>query len=79
VEKLAKDLNSIMHEQQLYYVSGSSEEEPLYHIETPVGHYENGHGSGFLEIQTQNQRRKIGKQFQEIINYSLQVNHVKGS
>ncbi|GJN26838.1 hypothetical protein PR202_gb14798 [Eleusine coracana subsp. coracana] len=48
VEKLAKDLNSIMHEEQLYYLSGSSEEDLLYHNETPVGSVEIGSGSVLL-------------------------------
>ncbi|KAG2567794.1 hypothetical protein PVAP13_7NG267700 [Panicum virgatum] len=48
VEKLAKDLNSIMHEEQLYYLSGSSEEDLLYHSETPVGSLEIGSGSVLL-------------------------------
>ncbi|CAN6229069.1 unnamed protein product [Urochloa humidicola] len=45
---LAKDLNSIMHEEQLYYLSGSSEEDLLYHSETPVGSFEIGSGSVLL-------------------------------
>ncbi|KAJ1264203.1 hypothetical protein BS78_09G245200 [Paspalum vaginatum] len=48
VEKLAKDLNSIMQEEQLYYLSGSSEEDLLYHSETPVGSFEIGSGSVLL-------------------------------
>jgi len=48
VEKLAKDLNSIMHEEQLYYLSGSLEEDLLYHSETPVGSLEIGSGSVLL-------------------------------
>ncbi|CAL5026699.1 unnamed protein product [Urochloa decumbens] len=48
VEMLAKDLNSIMHEEQLYYLSGSSEEDLLYHSETPVGSFEMGSGSVLL-------------------------------
>ncbi|XP_062226312.1 GATA transcription factor 26-like isoform X2 [Phragmites australis] len=48
VEKLAKDLNSIMHKEQLYYLSGSSEEDLLYHSETPVGSFEIGSGSVLL-------------------------------
>ncbi|WVZ86600.1 hypothetical protein U9M48_033354 [Paspalum notatum var. saurae] len=48
VEKLAEDLNSIMHEEQLYYFSGSSEEDLLYHTETPVGSFEIGSGSVLL-------------------------------
>ena len=48
VEKLVKDLKSIMHEDQLYYLSGSSEEDLLYHSETPVGSFEIGSGSVLL-------------------------------
>uniref|UniRef100_A0A0A9DBB7 Uncharacterized protein n=1 Tax=Arundo donax TaxID=35708 RepID=A0A0A9DBB7_ARUDO len=48
IEKLAKDLNSIMHEEQLFYLSGSSEEDLLYHSETPVGSFEIGSGSVLL-------------------------------
>ena len=48
VEKLAKDLNSIMHGEQLYNLSGSSEEDLLYHSETPVGSFEIGSGSVLL-------------------------------
>ena len=48
MEKLAKDLNSIMHQEQLYYLSGSSEEDLLYHSETPVGSFEIGYGSVLL-------------------------------
>jgi hypothetical protein len=48
VEKLAKDLNSIMHEEQLYYLSGSSEEDLLYHSETHVGSFEMGSGCVLL-------------------------------
>jgi hypothetical protein len=79
MEKLAKDLNSIMHKEQLCYLSGSLDEHPLYHSDT-VGSFEIGYGSGFLGIQTQNHRRKIGKQalFLQIRNNSLQVNHIQG-
>jgi hypothetical protein len=48
VEKLAKDLNSIMHEERLSYLPGSSEEDLLYHSETPVGSIEAGSGSVLL-------------------------------
>ncbi|PWZ44232.1 GATA transcription factor 26 [Zea mays] len=48
VEKLAKELNSIMHEEKLYYLSESSEEDLLYHSETPIGSFEIGSGSVLL-------------------------------
>lgn len=48
VEKLVKDLNSIMHEQQLRYCSGSSEDDLLYHSEIPMGSVEIGSGSVLL-------------------------------
>ncbi|KAF8715184.1 hypothetical protein HU200_027739 [Digitaria exilis] len=48
VEKLAEDLNSIMHEEPFYYLSGSSEEDLLYHSETLVGSLEIGSGSVLL-------------------------------
>uniref|UniRef100_A0A0D9W7S6 GATA-type domain-containing protein n=1 Tax=Leersia perrieri TaxID=77586 RepID=A0A0D9W7S6_9ORYZ len=48
VETLAKDLNSIMHEEQLLYLSGSSEEDLIYHSETPVDSFEIGYGSMLL-------------------------------
>ena len=37
-----------MHEDQLYYLSGSSEEDLLYHSEPPVGSFEIGSGSVLL-------------------------------
>uniref|UniRef100_A0A0E0D6N2 GATA-type domain-containing protein n=1 Tax=Oryza meridionalis TaxID=40149 RepID=A0A0E0D6N2_9ORYZ len=48
MEKLAKDLNSIMHEEQLLYLSGSSEEDLIYHSATPVDSFEMGYGSMLL-------------------------------
>ncbi|KAG8065571.1 hypothetical protein GUJ93_ZPchr0004g39935 [Zizania palustris] len=48
VEKLAKDLNTIMHEEQLFYLSGSSEEDLLYYSETPVDSFEISYGSMLL-------------------------------
>ncbi|XP_073002293.1 GATA transcription factor 26 [Typha latifolia] len=45
VEKLTKDLYSIMHEQQSSYLSGSSEEDLLYQEGTPMGSFEIGYGS----------------------------------
>ncbi|KAK1262083.1 GATA transcription factor 26 [Acorus gramineus] len=44
VEKLTKDLCSILHEQQSSYISGSSEEDLLYESGTPMGSFEIGHG-----------------------------------
>jgi hypothetical protein len=45
---LVKDLSSIMHQEQLLYLSRSSEEDLLYHSETPVGSFEIGFGSVLL-------------------------------
>ncbi|KAI3918635.1 hypothetical protein MKX01_041955 [Papaver californicum] len=46
VEKLTKDLYSILQEQQQSsYFSGSSEEDLLFERETPIGSVEIGHGS----------------------------------
>lgn len=45
VEKLTKDLYTIMHEQQSSYISGSSEEDLLFESETPMVSVEIGHGS----------------------------------
>ncbi|XP_022155526.1 GATA transcription factor 26-like [Momordica charantia] len=44
VEKLTKDLHSILHEQQSYF-SGSSEEDLLFESEIPMVSVEIGHGS----------------------------------
>lgn len=44
VEKLAKDLHTILHEQQSYF-SGSSEEDLLFESDTPMVSVEIGHGS----------------------------------
>ncbi|XP_077235170.1 GATA transcription factor 26-like isoform X2 [Tasmannia lanceolata] len=44
VEKLTKDLYCILHEQQLSYLSGSSEEDLLFESETPMVSVEIGHG-----------------------------------
>lgn len=44
VEKLTKDLYTILHEQQSYF-SGSSEEDLLFESETPMVSVEIGHGS----------------------------------
>ena len=44
VEKLTKDLCTILHEQQSYF-SASSEEELLFESETPMVSVEIGHGS----------------------------------
>uniref|UniRef100_A0A453DM84 Uncharacterized protein n=1 Tax=Aegilops tauschii subsp. strangulata TaxID=200361 RepID=A0A453DM84_AEGTS len=49
LEALVDDLNSIMHEEQLYCLSaGSTEEDLLYHSETPAGSFEIGYGSVLL-------------------------------
>lgn len=45
VEKLTKDLYTILHEQQSSYFSGSSEEDLLFESETPMVSVEIGHGS----------------------------------
>ncbi|XP_022758156.1 GATA transcription factor 26-like isoform X1 [Durio zibethinus] len=45
VEKLTKDLYTILHEQQSSYFSGSSEEDLLLESETPMVSVEIGHGS----------------------------------
>lgn len=46
VEKLTKDLYTILHEQQQSsYFSGSSEEDLLFESETPMVSVEIGHGS----------------------------------
>ena len=45
---LVKDLHCIMHEEQLSYLSGSSEEDLIYHSATPVGSFEIGYGSMLL-------------------------------
>ncbi|ONK56301.1 uncharacterized protein A4U43_C10F6370 [Asparagus officinalis] len=47
VEKLTKDLYTIMHKQQSSYLS-SSEEDLLYEGETPIGSFEIGNGSFLL-------------------------------
>ncbi|KAI7743424.1 hypothetical protein M8C21_011275 [Ambrosia artemisiifolia] len=44
VEKLTKDLHTILHEQQSYF-SGSSEEELIFESDTPMVSVEIGHGS----------------------------------
>lgn len=45
VEKLTKDLYSILHEQHSSYFSGSSEEDLLFDDEAPMVSVEIGHGS----------------------------------
>ncbi|KAG5248904.1 GATA transcription factor [Salix suchowensis] len=45
VEKLTKDLYTILHEQQSSCLSGSSEEDLLFDNETPMVSVEIGHGS----------------------------------
>ncbi|PHT96166.1 GATA transcription factor 26 [Capsicum annuum] len=45
VEKLTKDLYTILHEQQSSYLSASSEEELLFEIDKPMVSVEIGHGS----------------------------------
>ncbi|KAF9625441.1 hypothetical protein IFM89_022838 [Coptis chinensis] len=45
VEKLTKDLHSILHEQQSSYFSGSSEEDLIFDGEAPMVSVEIGHGS----------------------------------
>lgn len=44
VEKLTKDLHSILHEQASHF-SGSTEEDLLFESEAPIGSVEFGHGS----------------------------------
>ncbi|XP_077244847.1 GATA transcription factor 27-like [Tasmannia lanceolata] len=44
IEKLTKDLHCILHEQQLPFLSGSSEEDLLFESEIPMGSVEIGHG-----------------------------------
>ncbi|KAG9144339.1 hypothetical protein Leryth_022336 [Lithospermum erythrorhizon] len=45
VEKLTKDLYTILHEQQFSYLSGSSEEDLLFESDKPMVSVEIGHGS----------------------------------
>ncbi|KAJ7952585.1 GATA transcription factor 26 [Quillaja saponaria] len=45
VEKLTRDLYTILHEQQSSYISGSSQEELLFESDTPMVSVEIGHGS----------------------------------
>ncbi|XP_019156191.1 PREDICTED: GATA transcription factor 26-like [Ipomoea nil] len=45
VEKLTKDLYTILHEQQSSYLSGSSEEDLLFESDRPMVSVEIGHGS----------------------------------
>lgn len=45
MEKLTKDLYTILHEQQSSYFSGSSDEDLLFESETPMVSVEIGHGS----------------------------------
>ena len=45
VEKLTKDLCTILHEQQSSYFSGSSEEDLLFESDKPMVSVEIGHGS----------------------------------
>lgn len=45
VEKLRKDLYTILHEQQSSYLSASSEEELLFESDKPMVSVEIGHGS----------------------------------
>ena len=45
VEKLTKDLYTILHEQQSSCFSGSSDEDLLFESETPMVSVEIGHGS----------------------------------
>lgn len=45
VEKLTKDLNAIMHEQQSLSVSWSSEGDLLFESSTPMCSFEIGHGA----------------------------------
>ncbi|XP_020093922.1 GATA transcription factor 26 isoform X2 [Ananas comosus] len=45
LEKLTKDLYSIMHEQQSSNLSATSEEDLVYQNETPMGSFEIGYGS----------------------------------
>ncbi|KAE8678633.1 GATA transcription factor 26 [Hibiscus syriacus] len=45
IEKLTKDLYTILHEQQSSYFSGSSEEDLLLESQTPMDSVEFGHGS----------------------------------
>ncbi|XP_057976734.1 GATA transcription factor 26 [Malania oleifera] len=45
VEKLTKDLYTILHEQQSSYFSGSSEEDLLFESDAPMVSVEIGHGS----------------------------------
>lgn len=45
VEKLTKDLYTILHEQQSSYFSGSSEEDLLFESDKPMVSVEIGHGS----------------------------------
>ncbi|XP_038680593.1 GATA transcription factor 26-like isoform X2 [Tripterygium wilfordii] len=52
VEKLTKDLYTILHEQQSSYFSGSSEEDLLFESETPMVSVEIGHGSVLIRHPT---------------------------
>uniref|UniRef100_A0A7N0VGS5 GATA transcription factor n=1 Tax=Kalanchoe fedtschenkoi TaxID=63787 RepID=A0A7N0VGS5_KALFE len=45
VQKLTRDLCTILHEQQQSYFSGSSEEDLLFNTATPMASMETGHGS----------------------------------
>ncbi|KAG9454430.1 hypothetical protein H6P81_007334 [Aristolochia fimbriata] len=58
VEKLTKDLYSILHEQQQQssYLSGSSEEDLLFESGTPMDSFEIGHGGVLIKHLTSEAR-----------------------
>ncbi|CAN6461127.1 unnamed protein product [Victoria cruziana] len=49
VEKLTKDLYSILHEQELSYLSGSIEEDLIFESEKPMVSVEIGHGGVLIK------------------------------
>ncbi|KAK4718783.1 hypothetical protein R3W88_017121 [Solanum pinnatisectum] len=69
VEKLTKDLCTILHEQQSSYFSGSSEEDLLFESDKPMVSVEIGHGSVLIR-----RPNSIGRE-EESEGSSLSVNN----
>ncbi|KAK6787069.1 hypothetical protein RDI58_015594 [Solanum bulbocastanum] len=69
VEKLTKDLCTILHEQQSSYFSGSSEEDLLFESDKPMVSVEIGHGSVLIRHPN-----SIGRE-EESEGSSLSVNN----
>ncbi|GMH09288.1 hypothetical protein Nepgr_011129 [Nepenthes gracilis] len=71
VEKLTRDLCTILHEQQSSHISGSSEEDLLFESETPMVSVEIGHGSILIRHPSSVTREEESEASSLSVDYKL--------